>query len=94
MIYNFIVKNNFKYWIFSEGLGVKRDYKLAVKNFGLASKSGNLLAYFNMAQMHASGIGVLRSCTTALEVNFVIEIFHNDSRNVLNCILYFYFLVV
>jgi len=60
-------------------LGVKRDYKLAVKNFGLASKSGNLLAYFNMAQMHASGIGVLRSCTTALEVhlpllsNLVIE---------------------
>lgn len=41
---------------------------MAVKNFGLASKSGNLLAYFNMAQMHASGIGVLRSCTTALEV--------------------------
>lgn len=47
---------------------MKRDYKLAVKNFGLASKSGNLLAYFNMAQMHASGIGVLRSCTTAVEV--------------------------
>jgi len=53
-------------------LGVKRDYKLAVKNFGLASKSGNLLAYFNMAQMHASGIGVLRSCTTALEVNSLL----------------------
>lgn len=52
-------------------MGVKRDYKLAVKNFGLASKSGNLLAYFNMAQMHASGIGVLRSCTTALEVYYI-----------------------
>jgi TPR repeat protein len=52
-------------------LGVKRDYKIAVKNFGLASKSGNLLAYFNMAQMHASGIGVLRSCTTALEVYYL-----------------------
>jgi len=26
-----------------------------------------------MAQMHASGIGVLRSCTTALEVNLLFD---------------------
>jgi len=62
----------------TEGLGVKRDYKLAIKNFGLASKSGNLLAYFNMAQMHASGIGVLRSCTTALEVYYIQSFSHFD----------------
>lgn len=53
----------------TEGLGVKRDYTVAIKNFGLASKSGNLLGSFNFAQMHAFGIGVLRSCTTSLEVN-------------------------
>ncbi len=50
------------------GLGVKRDYKLANKYFTLASQSGHVLAFYNLAQMHATGTGVLRSCQTATEV--------------------------
>ncbi len=50
------------------GLGVRRDYKMALKYFNLASQSGNVLAFFNLAQMHATGTGVLRACHTATEV--------------------------
>lgn len=55
-------------YLFSGGLGVKRDYKLANKYFTLASQSGHVLAYYNLAQMHATGIGIMRSCSTAVEV--------------------------
>lgn len=51
-----------------EGLGVKKDYKLANKYFNLASQSGHVLAYYNLGQMHAKGTGMLRSCTTAVEL--------------------------
>ncbi|XP_076160693.1 HMG-coA reductase degradation 3 isoform X2 [Ptiloglossa arizonensis] len=50
------------------GTGVKRDYKLANKYFNLASQSGHVLAYYNLAQMHATGTGMMRSCTTAVEL--------------------------
>ena len=50
------------------GLGVRRDYKMAVKYFNLASQSGHMLAFYNLAQMHATGTGVLRACHTATEV--------------------------
>jgi len=50
------------------GVGVRRDYKMALKYFTLASQSGHVLAFFNLAQMHATGTGVLRNCHTATEV--------------------------
>ena len=51
------------------GLGVRRDYKMAVKYFNLASQSGHILGFYNLAQMHATGTGVMRSCHTAVEVS-------------------------
>lgn len=52
----------------SGGRGTRRDYKLAVKYFNLASQGGHVLAFYNLAQMHATGTGVLRNCHTAVEV--------------------------
>lgn len=52
----------------SDGIGVKRDYKQALKFFNLASQAGHVLAFYNLAQMHATGTGVMRSCHTAVEV--------------------------
>ena len=45
-----------------------RDYKMAIKYFNLASQSGHLLAFYNLADMHATGTGMLRSCPTAVEL--------------------------
>lgn len=50
------------------GIGVKRDFMLANKYFNLASQSGHVLAYYNLGQMHAVGLGMMRSCPTAVEV--------------------------
>lgn len=50
------------------GKGVRRDYKTAVKYFNLASQGGHVLAFYHLAQMHATGTGVLRNCHTAVEV--------------------------
>lgn len=50
------------------GDGVKRDYILAMKYFTLASQSGHVLAYYNLGVMHSNGMGILRSCPTAVEV--------------------------
>lgn len=41
---------------------------MANKLFALASQSGHVLAYYNLAQMHATGTGMLRSCSMAVEV--------------------------
>uniref|UniRef100_A0A915HUM4 Uncharacterized protein n=1 Tax=Romanomermis culicivorax TaxID=13658 RepID=A0A915HUM4_ROMCU len=51
-----------------DGHGVKRNYKMASQYFQLASKSGHVLAFYNLAQMHATGTGVVRSCPTAVEL--------------------------
>lgn len=48
---------------------MKRDYKQALKFFNLASQAGHVLAFYNLAQMHATGTGVMRSCPTAVEVS-------------------------
>lgn len=45
-----------------------RDYKAANEYFNLASQSGHVLAFFNLAQMHATGAGMMRSCSTAVEL--------------------------
>lgn len=50
------------------GTGVKRDFRLANKYFSLASQSGHVLAFFMLGQMHAVGLGMMRSCPTAVEV--------------------------
>jgi SEL1 protein len=71
--------------IFFQGLGVRRDFKQALKYFQLASQSGmlalvirreclstylfllgNILAIYNLAQMHAKGTGVIRNCRFAM----------------------------
>lgn len=54
--------------LFSEGEGVRKDHKSAIKYFNLASQGGNVLAFYNLAKMHASGWGVMRACHTAVEV--------------------------
>lgn len=41
---------------------------MANKYFNLASQSGHVLAYYNLGQMHAVGLGMMRSCPTAVEV--------------------------
>ena len=56
----------------SGGKGLRRDYKAAVKFFNLASQGGHVLAFYHLAQMHATGTGVLRNCHTAVEVRIVI----------------------
>ncbi|VDN19532.1 unnamed protein product [Cylicostephanus goldi] len=50
-----------------DGLGVKKDFKAALKYYQMATQNGHVLASYNLARMHSSGIGVLRSCTTAVE---------------------------
>lgn len=55
-------------FIATGGTGVKPDYKLAIMYYGLASRSGHILALYNLAQMHATGIGMARSCPAAVEL--------------------------
>ena len=43
--------------MYYNGWGVKRDYKMATKYYNLASQSGHVLAFFNLAEMHATGTG-------------------------------------
>ncbi|VDP02014.1 unnamed protein product [Soboliphyme baturini] len=50
------------------GLGVPRDYQVAMKYFQLASQSGHIMGFYNLAQMHATGTGVIRNCLTAVEL--------------------------
>lgn len=61
--------SSLKEFSFSAGSGVWKDYKLAFKYFYLASQSGQPLAIYYLAEMYATGTGVLRSCRTAVEVN-------------------------
>lgn len=60
----------FSFLFCPDGIGVKRDYKQALKFFNLASQAGHILAFYNLAQMHATGTGVMRSCHTAVEVSY------------------------
>lgn len=34
----------------------------------MASQSGHVLGFYNLAQMHATGTGTIRSCNTAVEL--------------------------
>lgn len=42
------------------GIGVRRDYQQAAKYYNLAAQSGHILAIYNLAQMHATGTGMMR----------------------------------
>ena len=57
-----------------DGQGVSRDFKMAIKYFNLASQGGHVLAIYNLAQMHASGAGVVRACQTAVEVRVTCRV--------------------
>jgi SEL1 protein len=50
------------------GIAADKNYKVAMKYFQLASQSGHILALYNLAYMHAAGIGVTRSCSLATEM--------------------------
>lgn len=54
--------------MYYHGLGVIPDYKMAIKYFSMASQAGHLLAIYKLAEVHATGTGVLRSCQTAVEL--------------------------
>ncbi|XP_065832511.1 protein sel-1 homolog 1-like isoform X3 [Oscarella lobularis] len=54
--------------LFYSGQGVSKDYRRALKHFNLASQSGNLVAFYNLAQMHAEGAGTVRACSIAVEL--------------------------
>merc|ERR1719427_447420 len=54
--------------MYYNGIGVKKDYRQAVKYFTCASQSGHVMAFYNLASMHATGAGGMRSCNTAAEL--------------------------
>jgi len=54
--------------MYMAGIGVRRDYQQAAKYYNLAAQSGHILAIYNLAQMHATGTGMMRSCTAAVEL--------------------------
>ena len=54
--------------MFYYGIAVEQNSKAAMKFFQLASQSGHILALYNLAHMHAAGIGVTRSCSLATEM--------------------------
>ena len=43
--------------MYYHGQEVNRDYKMAIKYYNLASQSGHVLAFFHLAEMHATGTG-------------------------------------
>jgi TPR repeat protein len=63
--------------MYYNGWGVKRDYKVATKYYNLASQSGHVLAFFNLAEMHATGTGNNRDgfnqCCGSMTFNGVIH---------------------
>lgn len=75
VVHSIVVQSCFLFLSFppyrSGGIGVKRDYKQALKFFNLASQAGHVLAFYYLAQMHATGTGVMRSCHTAVEVRLL-----------------------
>lgn len=46
--------------MYMTGIGVRRDYQQAAKYYNLAAQSGHILAIYNLAQIHATGTGMMR----------------------------------
>ena len=49
-------------------MGVKREFKTAIKYYQMASQNSQVLAFYNLATMHATGTGVSRSCPIAVDL--------------------------
>ncbi len=60
--------------MYYNGWGVKRDYKVATKYYNLASQSGHVLAFFNLAEMHATGTGNNRETVSQGGLQTVLRI--------------------
>lgn len=61
--------------MYSNGIGVKRDYERAVKWYREAIVNGHSLAYNNMTYMYVNGNGVEKNMEMAFEmVNKAIEL--------------------
>ena len=58
-----IVQTGISYMTGSTGF---KDYRKAFSTFQLAEKSKHLLALYNLGQMHATGIGTVKSCARAV----------------------------
>lgn len=61
---------------------------MAKKYFNLASQSGHVLAYYNLGQMHALGLGMMRSCSTAVEVGRYCVMATSVVGIVIECVLF------
>jgi TPR repeat protein len=46
----------------ADGEGVTQDYGKALQYYLAATEGGNLVAHFNLAQMHRFGVGANRNC--------------------------------
>ena len=51
-----------------EGDGVKQDYGKALTYFSLAAQHGNLIALYNLADMHFHGLGTTSTCPVAVQL--------------------------
>lgn len=92
-LYNRYYASSF-YLYLSGGRGTRRDYKLAVKYFNLASQGGHVLAFYNLAQMHATGTGVLRNCHTAVEVRMNCKLTTFNHMFQLFASSFYFFLII
>ena len=50
------------------GLSGKADYAKAFQHFNAASHAGHLMAIYNLALMHLTGLGIPVSCPNALSL--------------------------
>jgi hypothetical protein len=57
--------------LYEFGLGVKKDYKLALEYYEAASNNANLDAIFNIARLHEKGRGVEKSLKKSYEYNII-----------------------
>lgn len=54
-------------YCYHEGVGVKRDFKLAVRSYKIAAAAGIDKAQFNLALCHLNGEGVLSNESRGLQ---------------------------
>jgi TPR repeat protein len=51
-----------------DGEGVKQDFAKAVAYFSLSAQQGNIVALYNLAQMHEHGLGTAPSCPLSVQL--------------------------
>ena len=79
-------KNRERNGEFAEGAdSVKKYYKMAIKNFQLASQGGHVLAFYHLAVMHTQGeirFTDLSSTDGSVEKHFGVDNIHrNQTRS-------------